>query len=191
MSTYIHHTAIVDQGASIGDGCNIWHWVHICSDAVIGNGCSFGQNVYVGNNIRIGSGVKVQNNVSIYDNVILEDNVFCGPSMVFTNVINPRSSFPRKNEFRTTIVRKGATLGANCTIVCGYTLGRSVFVGAGAVVTSDLKDYGLYVGVPAKQIGWMSPFGERMNLPLTGDGFWDCSHTGKRFVLSGSSVRML
>ena len=156
----IHETAIVDSGALIGEGSKIWHWSHICSGAVIGESCSLGQNVFVGNKVLIGNNVKIQNNVSIYDEVVLEDDVFCGPSMVFTNVYNPRSAVSRKNEYRNTIVKRGATLGANSTIVCGITIGEHAFIGAGAVVNKNIPAFALMVGVPAKQIGWMSAYGE-------------------------------
>lgn len=162
MNYQVHETAIIDDGAQIGAGSRIWHWVHICSGAVIGENCSFGQNVFVSNNVKIGNNVKIQNNVSVYDNVILEDNVFCGPSMVFTNVYNPRAEIERKSEYQDTLVKEGATLGANCTIVCGVTIGKYAFVGAGAVVTKDVPDFGLVVGVPAKQIGWMNRLGQRV-----------------------------
>ncbi len=165
----IHSTAIVDDGAQIGEGSRIWHWVHVCGGAKIGKGVSLGQNVFVGNKVVIGDHCKIQNNVSVYDNVILEEGVFCGPSMVFTNVYNPRSLIERKNEYRNTIVKKGATLGANCTVVCGTTIGAYAFVGAGAVVNKDVRPYALMVGVPAKQIGWMSEYGEQIPLPLTGE----------------------
>ena len=162
MTYQAHSTAIVDEGAQIGEGTRIWHWVHVSGQAVIGERCSLGQNVYVGNKVTIGNNVKIQNNVSVYDNVILEDDVFCGPSMVFTNVYNPRSAITRKNEYRNTIVKQGATLGANCTIVCGVTIGKYAFIGAGAVVNRDVPDFALMVGVPARQIGWMSRFGEQL-----------------------------
>lgn len=158
----IHPTAIIDEGATIGNGSRIWHWVHICGGAKIGNGCSFGQNVFVGNDVVIGNNCKIQNNVSIYDAVSLEDDVFCGPSMVFTNVHNPRSSVIRKDEYRRTLVKKGATIGANATIVCGVTLGEYCFIAAGAVITKDVAPYALMAGVPAKQIGWMNKEGERV-----------------------------
>lgn len=182
----IHTTAIVDAGATIGAGTRIWHWVHVSAGAVIGADCSLGQNVYVGNHVRIGDRVKIQNNVSVYDNVTLEDDVFCGPSMVFTNVYNPRAAIERKNEYRDTLVRQGATLGANCTIVCGMTVGHHAFVGAGAVVNKPVPDFALVVGVPARQIGWMSRYGEQLNLPLTGDGQATCAATGERYVLKNS-----
>lgn len=179
-----HPSAIVDEGAQIGQDSRIWHFSHVCSGAVIGQRCSLGQNVFVGNQVRIGNDVKIQNNVSVYDNVTLEDGVFCGPSMVFTNVYNPRSLISRKDEYRDTLVKTGATLGANCTIVCGVTIGRFAFVGAGAVVNKNVPDYALMVGVPARQIGWMSEFGEQLDLPLSGDAETVCPHSGKRYRLS-------
>jgi UDP-2-acetamido-3-amino-2,3-dideoxy-glucuronate N-acetyltransferase len=185
-----HETAIIDPGATIGDGTRIWHWVHICGGAVIGQNCSFGQNVFVGNKVKIGNQVKVQNNVSIYDNVTLEDEVFCGPSMVFTNVYNPRSGVSRKDQYRDTLVKKGATLGANCTIVCGVTIGQYAFIGAGAVINKDVPDYALMVGVPAKQIGWMSRYGEKLDLPLTGEGQTVCPHTGDKYLLKQGKITL-
>ena len=175
----VHPTAIVDEGATIGDGSRVWHFAHVCGGAVVGKGCSLGQNVFVGNRVRIGDRCKIQNNVSVYDNVYLEEGVFCGPSMVFTNVFNPRALIERKNEYRDTVVQRGATLGANCTVVCGITIGRYAFVGAGAVVTENVPDYALVVGVPARQIGWMSEYGEQLDLPLTGNKEAVCVHTGK------------
>lgn len=157
----VHETAIVDTGAKIGDGTRIWHWVHVQGNAVIGQRCSLGQNVYVGKAV-IGNGVKIQNNVSVYDEVELEDDVFCGPSMVFTNVINPRSHIVRKHEYKRTLVKRGATLGANSVIICGNTVGRYAMVGAGAVVTKDVQDYALVVGNPARRIGWMCQCGVRL-----------------------------
>ena len=179
----IHPTAIVDEGAQLGAGSRVWHWVHICSGAKIGGGCSFGQNVFVGNDVVIGSNVKVQNNVSIYDAVTLEDDVFCGPSMVFTNVFNPRSGVMRKNEYRRTLVKRGSTIGANATIVCGVSLGEYSFIAAGAVVNKDVKPFALMAGVPARQIGWMSKFGEKLNLPLIGNGQAVCANTGEKYQL--------
>lgn len=186
----IHPSAIVDEGAQIGVGSRVWHFTHICAGARIGERCSFGQNVFVGNRVMIGNNVKVQNNVSVYDNVTLEDDVFCGPSMVFTNVYNPRSAITRKDEYRDTLVRRGATLGANCTIVCGVTVGANAFVAAGAVVNRDVPDFALMAGVPARQIGWMSRFGERLDLPLTGDGEAVCVHTGERYLLRDGACRL-
>ena len=180
---FIHESAIVDDGATIGDDCRIWHFVHVCAKAVLGRGCSLGQNVFIGNQVTIGDNVKIQNNVSVYDNVILEDDVFCGPSMVFTNVYNPRSAVTRKDEYLDTIVKQGATLGANCTIICGVTVGRNAFIGAGAVVNRDVPDHALVVGVPARQIGWMSAFGEQLDLPLEGSGSCNCTHTGDVYSL--------
>ena len=184
MSAYqAHNTAIIDEGARIGDGTRIWHWVHVSAGAVIGERCSLGQNVYVGNRVVIGNNVKIQNNVSVYDNVTLEDDVFCGPSMVFTNVYNPRSAVSRKDEYRDTVVRSGATLGANSTIVCGITIGRYAFVAAGAVVNRSVKDYALVAGVPARQIGWMSRHGTRLDLPLRGTASARCAATGETYLL--------
>ncbi|MFD2632113.1 acyltransferase [Idiomarina piscisalsi] len=183
MDFTVHPSAIVDEGARIGKGSRVWHFVHVCGGAKIGENVSLGQNVFVGNKVSIGNGCKVQNNVSVYDNVHLEDNVFCGPSMVFTNVYNPRSHVERKDEYLDTLVKEGATLGANCTIVCGATIGKFAFVGAGAVVNKDVPDYALVVGVPAKQIGWMSEFGEQLDLPVNGDGETVCEHTGAKYTL--------
>lgn len=189
-STFIHETAIIDEGAKIGEGSKIWHWVHICSGAYIGKKCSIGQNVFIANRVVIGSNVKIQNNVSVYDNVTLEDNVFCGPSMVFTNVYNPRSAISRRSEYRATIVRKGATLGANCTIICGTTIGRYAFIAAGAVVNKDVPDFALMAGVPARQIGWMSRYGERIQLPLDGDGIYQCPHIGDVYKLKKGRMQI-
>ena len=184
----IHSTAIVDAGAQLGSGSRVWHWAHICAGAKIGKDVSLGQNVFVGNKVVIGDKCKIQNNVSVYDNVTLEEGVFCGPSMVFTNVYNPRSLIDRKNEYQNTLVKKGATLGANCTIVCGTTIGEYAFVGAGAVVNRDIPAYALVVGVPARQIGWMSEFGEQLKLPLTGAGEVRCSQTDDLYVLNDSQL---
>lgn len=188
MSYQKHATAIVDDGAIIGDDTSIWHWVHVSGKAIIGKKCSLGQNVYVGNNVSIGNNVKIQNNVSVYDNVTLQDDVFCGPSMVFTNVYNPRSAIVRKHQYKNTLVQVGATLGANCTIVCGVTIGQYAFVGAGAVINKNVPAFALMVGVPAKQIGWMTRFAERINLPLTGSGQFICPNTGDVYELHLSTI---
>ncbi len=185
-----HETAIIDVGAQIGNETRVWHWVHICGGAVIGEKCSLGQNVFIGNRVTIGNNVKIQNNVSVYDNVFIESDVFCGPSMVFTNVYNPRSAVTRKDEYRDTFVKKGATLGANCTIVCGVTIGEYAFVGAGSVINKNVPDFALMVGVPAKQIGWMSRFGERMELPLKGEAEYICPNTKDHYVLKNDSVSL-
>jgi UDP-2-acetamido-3-amino-2,3-dideoxy-glucuronate N-acetyltransferase len=190
LSWFQHPSAIVDDGAVIGEDSRVWHFVHVCGGARIGRGVSLGQNVFVGNRVVIGDSCKVQNNVSVYDNVTLEEGVFCGPSMVFTNVHNPRALIERKDEYRDTLVRKGASLGANCTILCGVTIGRYAFVAAGAVVTRDVPDFALMAGVPARQIGWMSAHGERLPLPLSGEGEATCPHTGQRYTLSGETLTM-
>ncbi|MFK5986353.1 MAG: acyltransferase [Pseudomonadota bacterium] len=190
MDYTVHDTAIIDEGASIGEGSRIWHWVHICGGAKIGKAVSLGQNVFVGNKVTIGDNCKVQNNVSVYDNVILENDIFCGPSMVFTNVYNPRSAVIRKDEYRDTHVKQGATLGANCTIVCGIIIGKYAFIGAGAVVNKNVPDYALMVGVPAKQIGWMSEYGEQLDLPLKGSAETKCPHSGKIYQLQGTKLTL-
>jgi UDP-2-acetamido-3-amino-2,3-dideoxy-glucuronate N-acetyltransferase len=190
MPTTIHPSAIVDSGAQLGEDCRVWHFVHISAGARIGARCSFGQNVFVGNDVRIGDNVRIQNNVSVYDAVTLEDDVFCGPSMVFTNVYNPRAAVSRKDEYRRTLVRRGATLGANSTVVCGTTIGRYAFIGAGAMVNRDVPDFALVVGVPARQIGWMSRHGERLELPLHGHAQAICAHTGDGYRLTGSQVEL-
>jgi UDP-2-acetamido-3-amino-2,3-dideoxy-glucuronate N-acetyltransferase len=190
MQTAIHPSAIVDRGAKLGDGTQVWHFSHVCGGARIGSGCSLGQNVFVGNDVVIGNNVKVQNNVSIYDAVTIEDDVFCGPSMVFTNVYNPRAAVVRKHEYRKTLIRRGATLGANATVVCGITVGEYAFVAAGAVVNRDVPDFAMVAGVPARHIGWMSRYGERLDLPLTGDGEATCAHTGDRYILKGAACAL-
>lgn len=189
MSFYQHPSAIVDDGAQIGDDSRVWHFVHVCGGAKIGKGVSLGQNVFVGNRVEIGDRCKIQNNVSVYDNVFLEEGVFCGPSMVFTNVYNPRALIERKDEYRDTLVKRGATLGANCTVVCGVTIGEFAFVGAGAVVNADVPPYALMVGVPARQIGWMSEYGEKLDLPVSGNAETVCPHTGMRYRLDGNRLQ--
>lgn len=186
----LHPTSIVDDGARIGEGTHVWHWVHVCGGAIIGERCSLGQNVFIGNDVVIGNNVKIQNNVSVYDRVTLEDDVFCGPSMVFTNVYNPRSSVSRKHEYRATVVRRGATLGANCTIVCGVTIGEHAFIGAGTVVNRDVPAFALMVGVPARQIGWMSRHGDRLPLVVEGDGE-AVSEQGERYAVRAGVCRLV
>lgn len=189
MNYYRHETAVVDDGAVIGDGSRIWHFVHVSKGARIGRDVILGQNVFVADGAVVGDRCKVQNNVSIYDGVVLGEEVFCGPSMVFTNVINPRAAVERKSEFRPTRVGRGATLGANCTIVCGSSIGEYALVGAGAVVTRDVRDFALVTGVPARQIGWVSRTGERLDLPLEGDGEARCPATAERYVVEGGCCR--
>lgn len=189
MTDFIHATAIVDKGAELGEGTRVWHFSHVCAGARIGRDCSLGQNVFVANDVVIGNRVKIQNNVSVYDAVVLEDEVFCGPSAVFTNVYNPRASVERKSEYRQTVIRRGATLGANSTIVCGVTVGRHAFIAAGAVINRDVPDFALMAGVPARQIGWMSAYGERLDLPLQGESETICHATGDRYRLTGKTVQ--
>ena len=191
MAVVIHPSAIVDEGAQLGDGTRVWHFAHVSAGARIGARCSLGQGVFVANDVHIGHNVKIQNNVSVFDAVTLEDDVFCGPSMVFTNVHNPRSAVPRKAEYRRTLVRRGATLGANCTVVCGTTIGEYAFVGAGAVVSRDVPAFALVVGVPARRIGWMSRHGERLALPASGRSevlSADCPATGEHYRLEGDTL---
>jgi UDP-2-acetamido-3-amino-2,3-dideoxy-glucuronate N-acetyltransferase len=188
MEQAIHPSAIVDDGATIGAGTRVWHFAHVCGGARIGAGCSLGQNVFVGNDVRIGDKVKIQNNVSVYDAVTIEDEVFCGPSMVFTNVYNPRAAVVRKDEYRPTLVRRGATLGANCTIVCGVTIGKYAFIAAGAVVNRDVPDFALMAGVPARRTGWISRFGER--LAFGDGGKAHCPHTGELYLLQDGACRL-
>ena len=191
MSFYKHETAIIDEGAEIGDHSRVWHWAHVCGGAKIGTNVSLGQNVFVGNKVTIGDKCKIQNNVSVYDNVHLEEGVFCGPSMVFTNVYNPRSLIERKDQYLDTLVKKGATLGANCTIVCGVTIGEYAFIGAGTVVNRDIKPFALMVGVPAKQVGWMSVYGEQLDLPLNGNTTIQCPHTSSIYKLVDSNLMLV
>jgi UDP-2-acetamido-3-amino-2,3-dideoxy-glucuronate N-acetyltransferase len=180
MTPLIHPTAVVDPGATIGSGTRLWHFSHVMPEAVIGERCTLGQNVFVANKVRIGNNVKIQNNVSVYEGVVLEDDVFCGPSVVFTNVRNPRSAYPRGGVYDATLVRTGATIGANATIVCGTTVGRWAFVAAGATVTRDVPDYGLVAGVPARRIGWASEAGQRLAFT---NGEAVCPQTGQRYQL--------
>ncbi|HTK54230.1 MAG TPA: acyltransferase [Gemmatimonadaceae bacterium] len=190
MGVFIHESSYVDDGASVGDGTKIWHFCHVMPGAVIGERCSLGQNVVVMPGTRIGNNVKIQNNVSIYEGVELEDDVFCGPSMVFTNVINPRSAVSRKHEYQRTVVRRGATIGANATVVCGVTLGEYAFVGAGAVVTKDVKSFALVTGVPARQVGWMCRCGE--TLPGIGnrESGIECSACNTKYELHDDTLRL-
>lgn len=187
MSYYAHPTAVIDEGAQIGTGSKIWHFCHVMSSAVLGERCILGQNVFVGPKVTIGNGVKVQNNVSIYQGVEVADDVFLGPSMVFTNVNNPRANVERKDEFRKTHVGKGASIGANATIVCGHDIGAYAFIGAGTVVTKDVPPYALMVGNPARQIGWMSAHGERLHFDP--EGHATCPATGQVYQLSDHQVR--
>jgi UDP-2-acetamido-3-amino-2,3-dideoxy-glucuronate N-acetyltransferase len=183
MEKYFRHeTAIIDEGATIGNGSKIWHWVHVCGGATIGQNCVLGQNVFVGNRVYIGNSVKIQNSVSVYDDVILEDEVFCGPSCVFTNVNNPRSGIERKDEYRPTLVKKGATIGANATIICGNTIGEYALIGAGAVVTKDVLPHALMAGVPARQIGWVSHAGEILQDSLV------CPREGRKYAIVQESL---
>lgn len=176
--TFIHESAIVDAGAKVGNGTKIWHFTHVMGTSEIGENCVLGQNVFVGNKVKMGNNVKVQNNVSLYEGVVCEDDVFLGPSMVFTNVINPRSAVNRKEEFKKTLVKKGVSIGANATIVCGITLGEYCFIGAGAVVTKDVKPFALMVGVPARQKGWVSKSGAILDENLM------CPETGENYILT-------
>ena len=182
METYIHETACIDQGAKIGAGTKIWHFCHVMPNAIIGQNCVLGQNVFVGSKARIGNGVKVQNNVSIYDAVIIDDDVFCGPSCVFTNVTNPRAFIERKTEYKETRVKKGATIGANATILCGVSIGEYALIGAGAVVTSDVKPYALMLGIPARQTGWVSRSGMVLGPDLI------CPETGEKYILNNGAL---
>ena len=191
MNYWAHETAIVDKGAQIGVGSKVWHWVHICGGAQVGKGVSLGQNVFVGNKVIIGDRCKIQNNVSVYDGVTLEEGVFCGPSVVFTNVYNPRSLIERKNEYQNTLIKKGTTLGANCTILCGVIIREFAFVGAGALIYKEVPAYALMVGVPARQIGWMSEYGEKLDLPLSGNASTTCEYTGQKYQLKDGQVSVI
>lgn len=183
---FAHPTALIDKDVEVGTGTNVWHFSHILAGSVIGDNCKIGQNVVIGPRGRVGKGCKIQNNVSLYEGVVLEDHVFCGPSMVFTNVYNPRAEFPKMDQARTTLVKRGATLGANCTVVCGITIGEYAFIGAGAVVTRDVPPHALMVGNSARQVGWMSRYGEKLDLPLGGDGTASCPSTGEKYILKNS-----
>ena len=189
MSFFCHESSIIDDGAIIGSGSKIWHFCHICCGATVGKNVSIGQNCFVGSKAVIGNRCKIQNNVSIYDRVILEEDVFVGPSAVFTNVFNPRAEIEKKNEYRKTLICKGATLGANCTVVCGAKVGTYSFVGAGAVVNTDVEPFALVVGVPARQIGWVDKQGEKLNLPITGNGHFECSMTGDNYTVSNGKLK--
>ena len=186
---FAHETAVLDEGCRIGDGTRIWHFTHVMAGAVVGKNCVLGQNVMVANRVTIGDNVKIQNNVSVYEGVTCEDDVFLGPSVVFTNVINPRAFIERKHEFRPTLVKKGASIGANATIVCGHTVGRYALVGAGAVVTHDVPDYALVTGIPAKQIGWVSEFG--CHLDFENDDKAVCAESGQTYQLTNNQVRRI
>jgi UDP-2-acetamido-3-amino-2,3-dideoxy-glucuronate N-acetyltransferase len=186
-----HESVIIDKNVIIGDKCKIWHWTHVSSGAKIGSTCILGQNVFIGANVLIGNNCKIQNNVSIYEGVELENDVFCGPSMVFTNVINPRSFVERKKEFKKTLVKKGATIGANATILCGTTIGCYAMIGAGSVVLDDIKDFAIMVGNPAKQKGWISKMGVKLDLPIQGAGFATCSESKEKYKLNGTELEMI
>ncbi len=189
---FIHESAIVDFPVTIGQGTKIWHFSHINKNAEIGENCVVGQNVYIASNVKIGNGVKIQNNISIYDEVIIEDNVFCGPSVVFTNVYNPRSEINRKSEYLKTLVREGTTLGANSTIICGIKLGRYSFIGAGALVNRDVKDFELVVGNPIRQIGWVNSLGNKIpKIPLVGNGIYKCDESNEMFKLDGEYLEKI
>lgn len=189
MNFFAHETAVIDEGCSIGEGTKIWHFSHIMAGCSIGNNCNLGQNVVVSPKVILGNNVRVQNNVSIYEGVICEDDVFLGPSMVLTNVINPRSAVSRKQEFKTTLIKKGASIGANATIVCGHPIGSYAFIGAGAVVTKEVLDYALVVGNPARQIGWMSANGQKLKFNDAGEA--TCSESGEKYILKNGRVQKI
>lgn len=191
MLYFKHETVIIDDPVEIGDGTKIWHFSHISKNAKIGKNITIGQNVFIGKGIVIGNKCKIQNNVSVYEGVTLEDEVFCGPSCVFTNVNNPRSNISRKNEYQKTLVKQGATLGANCTVICGVTIGAHAFIGAGSVITKDVPSFALMVGVPGIQIGWISKFGEKLDLPLTGKAETICKHTKQKYQLDINKVKLV
>jgi UDP-2-acetamido-3-amino-2,3-dideoxy-glucuronate N-acetyltransferase len=191
MRYFKHKSVVIDKPVSIGDGTKIWHFSHISENAQIGKNVVIGQNVFVGKGVVIGNGCKIQNNVSVYEGVTLEDNVFVGPSVVFTNVNNPRSEIVKKNEYRKTLVKRGATLGANCTIICGVTIGEFAFIGAGAVVSKNVPFYVLMVGVPARQVGWMSEYGEKLDLPLRGNAKTICKRTNQKYKLRNNQVSLI
>jgi len=188
MNYKVHETAIIDKGAKIGDNSKIWHWTHICSTATIGLNATLGQNVFIGNNTIIGNNCKIQNNVSVFEGVHLMDDVFCGPSVVFTNVYNPRSQIVRNNQYLKTIVEQGVSLGANSTILCGITIGKYAFIGAGSLVNKDVPAFALMVGTPSKQIGWISKYGERLDLPISGFAETICTHTKQKYQLKDTTV---
>ena len=186
---FVHDTSIIDEGVKIGNNTKIWHWSHVSENAEIGENCTIGQNVFIGKGVKIGNNCKIQNNVSVFQNVTLQDNVFCGPSMVFTNVINPRSDVERKDSFKDTLVKTGASIGANATIICGNIIGNYSMIGAGAVVSKSTKDFSLNVGIPSKQIGWISAFGERIDLPLNGNGEYFCKEQKLKYILFGDVLK--
>ena len=186
---YSHETAVIDEGCTIGEGVKIWHFSHVMPNCIIGDKCNIGQNVVISPDVVLGKNVKIQNNVSIYTGVICEDDVFLGPSMVFTNVINPRSAVNRKSEYAKTIVKKGASIGANATIICGHDIGEFAFIGAGAVATKNVPDYALVVGNPAKQIGWVSEYGHRLNFDAKGVAI--CPETGQKYLKSNNEVKRI
>ena len=188
IDNLIHPTAIIDRGASIGVGTRVWHWTHIMKNARIGKNCVVGQNVYVGSKAFIGDNVKIQNNVSIYDKVVIEKNVFCGPSAVFTNIKNPRAFIDRKGQYMKTLVKEGATIGANVTIVCGVTIGKYSLIGAGSLVSKDVKPFSLEVGNPSKQIGWVSRNGKKLRLPMDGDAEQICKFSQKKYILKKNKL---